>query len=119
MLIFLTMWAVVEIGKKQYLVKKNEVIKVQRLKEAKDYTFDKVLLIADKAKVSVGSPYVSGAKVKASFQGERKARKVIVYKSKRRKKYRKTQGHRQIYTILKISDISASSSRRSTKKESE
>ena len=115
----LPMWAVVEIGKKQYLVKKNEVIKVQRLKEAKDYTFDKVLLLADKGKVSIGTPYVENAKVKASFGGERKARKVVVYKAKRRKKYRKKQGHRQIYTILKISDIASSpSTRRSTKKES-
>ena len=100
------MWAVVEIAKKQYLVKKGETIEVQRLKvKDKDVVFDSVLLVADDKKVSVGSPYVSKAKVKATVQEEKKGEKVTVYKFKRRKKYRKKQGHRQVYTRLKISDI--------------
>ena len=100
------MWAVVEIGKKQYLVKKGDTLEVERLKEKEgEIVFDKVLLLVDKKKVSVGQPYLKKAKVKAKIQGEKKGEKVIVYKYKRRKKYRKKQGHRQIHTYLKISGI--------------
>ena len=100
------MLAVVEIGKKQYLVKKDDTIKVQRLKgmEGK-IVLDKVLLLANDKKVRVGTPYLEEARVEAEVEGEEKAKKVIVYKCKRRKKYRKKQGHRQIYTILKISRL--------------
>ena len=119
MLILLPMWAVVEIGKKQYIVKKQDTLEVQSLKtSSKEVVFDKVLLLADKDKVSIGNPYLNNIKVKASIQGQKRGQKVTVYKYKRRKKYRKKQGHRQNYTILKISDITTSSPRRTTKKES-
>ncbi len=102
------MLAVVEISKKQYLVKEGEVLSVERLKEAaKTITFDKVLLLAEEGKISLGQPYLEKAKVEAQIQGEKKDKKVIIYQYKRRKKYRRKQGHRQIHTILKITRIVA------------
>lgn len=101
------MWAVVEIGKKQYMAKAGDTLEVERLKDLEgEVVFDKILLIADEEKVSVGMPYVAGAVVRAQIQGEEKGDKVHIYKYKRRKKYRRSQGHRQIHTILKISEIS-------------
>ncbi len=105
------MLAVVEIGKKQYLVKKGDLLLVQRLKEKEGkIAFDKVLLLSDEKKTKIGTPYLDKARVEAEIQGEKKAKKVIIYKVKRRKKYRKKQGHRQIHTTLKIIRIVASSS---------
>lgn len=100
------MWAVVEIGKKQYMVEKGNALAVERLKEKEgEVFFDKVLLLVDGEKISVGKPYLDNVKVKAEIKEEKKDRKVLIYKYKRRKKYRKKQGHRQIHTILNISDI--------------
>jgi len=108
------MLAVVEIGKKQYLVQKGDTLKVQKLKEKEGkVAFDKVLLIADDKKVKVGAPYIEKARVEAQVEGEKKDKKVIVYKFKRRKKYRKKQGHRQTYTSLKVTRIIASSTQAS------
>ncbi|UCG35668.1 MAG: 50S ribosomal protein L21 [Candidatus Omnitrophota bacterium] len=104
------MWAVVEIGKKQYLVNKGDLLEVERLKGQKGKVqFDKVLLLADKKNIKVGSPYIKDALVKAEIQEEKKGKKVTIYKYKRRKKYRKKQGHRQIYTPLKITSITTTS----------
>ncbi|MCF7895280.1 MAG: 50S ribosomal protein L21 [Candidatus Omnitrophica bacterium] len=100
------MFAVVEIAKKQYIVQTGDVLDVQKLKDsAGEIIFDKVLLVANQDKVSIGTPYLAGAKIKATIEGQRKGKKVIVYKYKRRKKYRKKQGHRQKYTTIKITDI--------------
>ncbi|MBU1112362.1 MAG: 50S ribosomal protein L21 [Candidatus Omnitrophica bacterium] len=105
------MLAIVEIGTKQYLVKKGDKIKVQRLKEKEGkISFDKVLLLSDDKKTKVGTPYLEKAHVEAQIQGEIKDKKVIIYKSKRRKKYRRKQGHRQIYTNLTITRIASTSS---------
>jgi large subunit ribosomal protein L21 len=102
------MFAVVEIAKKQYIVQTGDVLDVQKLKDsAGEIIFDKVLLVANQDKVSIGTPYLDGAKIKATIEGQRKGKKVIVYKYKRRKKYRKKQGHRQKYTTIKITDISS------------
>ncbi|MCF7873766.1 MAG: 50S ribosomal protein L21 [Candidatus Omnitrophica bacterium] len=100
------MFAVVEIAKKQYIVQTGDILDVQKLKDvSKETTFNKVLLVANQGKVKIGTPYVEGAKVKADIKGEKKGKKVIVYKYKRRKKYRRKQGHRQKYTTIKITDI--------------
>ncbi len=100
------MFAVVEIAKKQYIVRKGDVLDVQKIKDtSKKVTFDKVLLLAAKDKVGIGAPYLEGAQVEAEITGQKKGKKVIVYKYKRRKKYRKKQGHRQSYTTIKITDI--------------
>ena len=110
------MLAVVEIGKKQYLVKKGDCLEVQRLKEKEGkVTLDKVLLLADDKKTKIGTPYLDKAKVEAEVEGEKKAKKITVYKYKRRKKYRKKQGHRQIHTILKITRIITTSSQSTSK----
>ena len=100
------MWAVVEIDKKQYIVNKGDTLQVQKLKaEGEDVVFDKVLLLVKNKKVHIGTHYLDKVQVKAKLQGDKKGKKVTIYKYKRRKKYRKTQGHRQNYTLLKISDI--------------
>jgi len=110
------MFAVVEINKKQYLVEKGDTLEVQRIKDQKDKAaFDKVLLLADGKKVKIGTPYLDKAKVEAQIMEEKKGKKVIVYKYKRRKKYRIKRGHRQIYTAIKITRIAASSSQSSSK----
>ncbi len=110
------MFAVVEIGKKQYKVEKDQKLEVQKLKETEGkVSFDKVLLLADEKKVKVGTPYLNNARVEAQIEGQKKGAKIIVYKFKRRKKYRKKQGHRQNYTILKITRIIASSSQSASK----
>lgn len=102
------MWAVVEIGKKQYKVEKGDVISVERLKGDNDFSFDKVLLLNKNKKTEVGKPYIKGATVEAKAVEEFKDGKVTTYKYLRRKKYRKTIGHRQIKTLLKISNIKSS-----------
>ncbi|MEI8349101.1 MAG: 50S ribosomal protein L21 [Candidatus Omnitrophota bacterium] len=100
------MWAIVEIGKKQYWVEKGLQIEVERLPNKEgELNFDTVLLVADGENVSLGAPYVDKAKVKAEIVKEVKGNKVISYKYRRRKKSRRIRGHRQIYTLLKISDI--------------
>jgi large subunit ribosomal protein L21 len=110
------MFAVVEIAKKQYIVQNGDVLDIQKLKNPSEkITFDKVLLVANEGKVSIGTPYLFGAKVKADIQGQKKGKKIIVYKSKRRKKYRKRQGHRQKYTTIKITDILSDITKAQTK----
>ncbi|MFH1767611.1 MAG: 50S ribosomal protein L21 [Candidatus Omnitrophota bacterium] len=99
------MWAVVEIKNKQYKVKKGDIISVERLKEEGKVIFDKVLLVSGDKKVEIGTPYIADFKVNAEVIEEKKSEKIIVYKDKRRKKYRRKRGHRQILTLLKISDI--------------
>jgi len=101
------MWAVVEIGSKQYKVKEADEIEVQRLSQSpgSKTTLDKVLLFAKDDEVSVGKPYLKNVKVEAQVLGERKAKKTIIFKFKRRKGYQRKRGHRQIFTLLKILEI--------------
>jgi large subunit ribosomal protein L21 len=99
------MWAIVEIGKKQYKVKEGDILQVERLKGENSLIFDKVLVFSGENNVKFGTPYIEGVKVKAEIVEEKKGDKVIIYKFRRRKKYRKKTGHRQIYTFLKISQI--------------
>jgi large subunit ribosomal protein L21 len=102
------MYAVVEINGKQYRAEKGSVLKVDRIAAEKGaaLSMDKVLLVSGD-KVSVGSPYVTGATVKAVVQDEVKGDKIVVFKYKPKKDYRRTRGHRQRYTLLKIEDITA------------
>jgi len=99
------MWVIVEIGAKQYKVKKGDILEVERVKKESPFIIDKVLLLASNGKVLIGQPYLDKVKVKAEILEEVKGEKIIVYKFKRRKKYRRKKGHRQIYTRLKILDI--------------
>lgn len=101
------MHAIIESGGKQYKVSPGETIKVEKLsfERGVDVTLDKVLMVTKEDRSVYGSPYVSGAKVIASVEDAGKARKIIVYKQKPRKVYRKLRGHRQPYTSLKIKEI--------------
>jgi large subunit ribosomal protein L21 len=101
------MYALVEIKGKQYKAVKGSVIKVDRYDAAvgDSLEFDTVLLVSDENETKVGAPYVAGAKVTATIGDTVKDKKVIVFKKKRRKGYKKTQGHRQKYTMLTVEDI--------------
>ncbi|MDI6745420.1 MAG: 50S ribosomal protein L21 [Thermodesulfovibrionales bacterium] len=100
------MYAIVETGGKQYKVSSGDTIKVDKLTEeaGSAVTLNKVLAVIDK-KSKLGKPYVKGAEVKAEVIGAVKGDKVIVHKQRPRKVYRKTNGHRQKYTALKINEI--------------
>ena len=103
------MYAIVEIAGQQFKVEKDQQIFVHRLdaKEGDKVDFDQVLLTDNDGKVSVGAPAIKGAKVSASVVRHLKGDKVIIFKKKRRKGYRKKNGHRQYLTELKIDNIKA------------
>jgi large subunit ribosomal protein L21 len=100
------MYAVVEINGKQYRAEQGAVLRVDRLEAEKGaaLSMDKVLLVSGD-KVTVGSPYVQGAAVKVIVQEEIKGDKVVVFKYKPKKDYRRTKGHRERYTLLKVEEI--------------
>ena len=104
------MYAIVDIAGKQFKVSKGDTLRVPQLsgKVGKDVVLDKVLLISDAGKISVGKPVIAGASVKAKLEGDGRERKVLVFKKKRRKGYRVTRGHRQGYTNILIQSISSS-----------
>lgn len=101
------MYAVIEDGGQQHRVSPGDSIKVQKIEKEQgtEINLDKVLLVSGDESTVLGMPYVKNAYVKAEVMGNDKAPKVIVYKQKPRKGYRKLRGHRQDYTLLKIKDI--------------
>ena len=101
------MYAVVKTGGKQYRVAKDDVILVEQIKaEAGDtISLDNVLMIADGEKMTIGTPQVAGAAVSAEVVRQTRGPKIIIFRRKRRKNHRRTQGHRQDLTLLKISGI--------------
>jgi len=101
------MYAIIETGGKQYRVQEGDVLRVEKLEIADGETikFDKVLLVAEEGKLNVGKPYVDGAVVEAVVEKQGKAKKIIIFKYKAKKDYRKKQGHRQPFTQLKIEKI--------------
>ena len=103
------MRAIIETGGMQFPVEEQTVVRVPKLETEVGQTieFDKVLLVSDQDKFAVGKPYIDGAKVSAEITSHGKDDKVRVFKFKRRTKYRKTNGHRQQYTEVKILKISA------------
>lgn len=98
------MKAVIETGGKQYYVEEGTELYIEKIDTPAEgkVTFDKVLMVNGKT----GAPYVKGAKVEAKVQKHGKAKKVTVYKFRAKKKYRRTQGHRQPYTKVEITKIS-------------
>jgi len=100
-------YAIIETGGKQYKVSPGQAIDVERLDiaEGNSIELDRVLLIADDDKITVGTPIVDGAKVIATSQGEGKGKKIIVLKYKPKVRYSKKTGHRQLYTRLAIDKI--------------
>jgi len=103
------MYAIVETGGKQYRVEQGTKVKVESLdvEKGSDITLDRVLLVANEADVKVGQPTVAGAKVVAQVLVHDRAKKIIVFKKRSKKTYKKTQGHRQNYTELLIKNIEA------------
>ena len=98
----------IKTGGKQYRVAEGQTLKVEKLEveEGASVEFDAVLMIADGDQVKIGAPYVEGARVSATVQSQGRGPKIRIVKFRRRKHYRKTQGHRQSYTELRISGIS-------------
>lgn len=105
------MYAVIETGGTQFTVEEGTSVKVPRIDgtTGDKVTLDKVLLISDGNEPKVGSPYLENASVEAELVTQDKHDKVLIYKYKRRTKYRRTQGHRQDYTELKITKINSPS----------
>ena len=90
-------------GGKQYRVANGDIVKVEKLNATGTIEFDQVLMVGDK----VGTPFVDGAKVIAEVVEQKRADKILVFKKKRRQNYRRTAGHRQFITVLKIKEIKA------------
>jgi large subunit ribosomal protein L21 len=103
------MYAVISTGGKQYQVAQGERIRVEKLAgEVGDTVeIDQVLLVAEGEEIRVGQPLVEGVKVTARIVEQGKAKKVVVFKKKRRQGYRRKQGHRQLFTAIEIQSISA------------
>jgi large subunit ribosomal protein L21 len=108
------MYAIVEIAGQQFKVAKDQKVYVHRLKEEEGakVSFDKVLLLDNEGSVKVGAPAIEGAEVTAKILGHLKGDKVIVFKKKRRKGYRKKNGHRQFLTEIQIEGITASGAKK-------
>lgn len=102
------MYAIIATGGKQYKVEEGDIINVEKLdaEEGTKYTFDQVLVVNDGA-MKIGTPVVEGASVVAEVLGNGRAKKVVVYKYKRKTGYHKKNGHRQAYTAVKIESINA------------
>lgn len=95
-----------ETGGKQYKVTQGSILDVEKLElETPDVVFDKVLLLSDESVVTIGKPYLADVTVKATVLEEIKDKKVIVFKYKNKTGYKKTQGHRQKYTRIKVQEI--------------
>ena len=103
------MYAVIETGGKQYRVEQGQRIKVEKLNadEGAKVDLDKVLLVADGEDIKVGAPYLAGGKVTATVASHGRGKKVQIIKFRRRKHHAKKQGHRQWFTEVKITGISA------------
>jgi large subunit ribosomal protein L21 len=101
------MYAVVNTGGKQYKVQKGETLRIEKIagEVGSQVTFDKVLMVADGETFRVGQPLLEKAIVQASIVEQDKAKKIVVFKYKRRKRYRRKQGHRQPYTAIRIDGI--------------
>ncbi len=101
------MYAIIEACGKQYKVTKGDVVFFEKLdaEEGKKVAFDNVVLFSDDKKVQVGNPYVKGIKVEGKVVSHGKGKKILVFKYKAKKNYRRTQGHRQPFTKVEITGI--------------
>lgn len=113
------MYAIIETCGKQYKVAEGDVVFFEKLDAEvnKKYVFDKVVLVSEEGKVQVGNPYVKGVKVEGKVVSHGKGRKIIVFKMKPKKNYRRKQGHRQPYTKIEITKIITATTKSSEKKE--
>jgi large subunit ribosomal protein L21 len=112
------MYAVVKTGGKQYRVAKDDVLKIERLPgdEGDIITLEEVLMIGNGAAVTVGAPLIAGASVAAEIVEQARGPKIIIFKKRRRQNYRRKKGHRQLLTIVKITDILTDGAKPSAKK---
>ncbi|WP_019533494.1 50S ribosomal protein L21 [Paenibacillus ginsengihumi] len=103
------MYAIIETGGKQYKVQQGDVLFIEKLdaSEGDAVTFDRVLAVSKDGSLTLGAPLVEGAKVSAKVEKHVKGEKIIVYKYKAKKNYRRKQGHRQPYTKVVIESIQA------------
>ena len=110
------MYAVVKTGGKQYRVTKDDTILVEKLdaNEGQTVTLSDVMLLGDGDKVMIGNPVVADASVEAQVVSQTRGPKIIIFRRKRRKNHRRTQGHRQDLTLLKITDINTSGKKAAT-----
>lgn len=101
------MYAVIKTGGKQYRVAEGDELRIEKLagQVGEDVTFDRVLLASDGENVQIGKPYLENSKVVGHITGQGKHRKILVYKYKKRKGYRRKNGHRQPFTLVRIKDI--------------
>ena len=113
------MYAIIETCGKQYKVAEGDVVFFEKLDAEvnKKYVFDKVVLVSEEGKVQVGNPYVKGVKVEGKVVSHGKGKKIIVFKMKPKKNYRRKQGHRQPYTKIEITKIVTATTKSSEKKE--
>jgi large subunit ribosomal protein L21 len=101
-------FAVIKTGGKQYIVRKGDVVTIEKLEHADNkVVFDQVLLIADEKKAMIGQPIVKGATVSATIIAEGKGEKKLVFRYKAKTRSKKKKGHRQLFTKVKIDAISA------------
>ena len=113
------MYAIIESCGKQYKVAEGDVVLFEKLdvEEGKKVTFDKVILVSEEGKVQVGTPYVKGIKVEGKVISHGKGKKIIVFKMKAKKNYRRKQGHRQPFTKVEITSIkTATAAKKETEK---
>ncbi|MGD9330586.1 MAG: 50S ribosomal protein L21 [Desulfobacterales bacterium] len=101
------MYAVVKSGGKQYKVQEGETLRVEKLPGdvGAEIAFDDVLMVADGDDVQIGTPRLDNVAVKGTVVEQGRAHKIVVFKYKRRKRYRRKQGHRQQYTAIKVDSI--------------
>lgn len=110
------MYAIIESCGKQYKVAQGDVVFFEKLdtEEGKKVTFDKVILVSDGEKIEIGNPYVKGFKVEGKVVAHGKGKKIIVFKYKAKKNYRRKQGHRQPYTKVEITSIKKPAAKKAT-----
>lgn len=103
------MYAIIETGGKQYTVRPGDELRIEKLdaEAGNQVTFEQVLLVGGEGDTKVGHPFVEGAKVTAEVLNHGRAKKVMIYKFKRRKNYRRLRGHRQQFTQVRIQTIAA------------
>lgn len=104
------MYAVIATGGKQYRVSEGDILRVEKIagEIGETVALDRVLMVAEGEDVTIGTPVVENAVVNASIVEQAKAKKVLVFKYKRRKRFRRKQGHRQPFTAIKIDNIVSS-----------
>lgn len=99
------MFAIIKTGGKQYTVKPGDVLKIEKVDAESEVVFEEVLAVSKDGNLVTGAPVVENAKVTADILEEGKGKKILVFKKKRRKDYKKRYGHRQCFTTVKIKDI--------------